>query len=317
MTPASSAPSGQVTRAAAPHPRPWPRRAMHVVRRAHLFFGLFMIPWALLYGVTAFLINHPGAFPVEPFSYVESKRDDRGPLVAAPAAASLAAQVTDAWNAKLSAAGSEQRLQLQQPELARYTGEKAYARSTGDGRECNLEIDLVSGLMRMQSRPLHTSGAPFAAADGLPTSQAWTKQVEAELARALREADQPTETVSLNYVPPLVFTVTDTAGQAWAVEHDLRTGAAHPRAANTLPVRQYLLGMHYSARYPSRFGTRWAWAIAVDATAFAFVFWSVSGILMWWQIKATRRWGFVSLAASLLVAGLLAWHMYATLGGGH
>src|SRR5262245_21617562 len=47
----------------APGRRPWHRPAMHWVRRLHLFSGLIMLPWVLLYGVTAFLFNHPGAFP--------------------------------------------------------------------------------------------------------------------------------------------------------------------------------------------------------------------------------------------------------------
>jgi hypothetical protein len=29
------------------------------IRRIHLFSGLFMLPWVLLYGVTALLFNHP------------------------------------------------------------------------------------------------------------------------------------------------------------------------------------------------------------------------------------------------------------------
>jgi hypothetical protein len=32
------------------------------VRPVHLYLGLFLFPWALLYGVTAFLFNHPTAF---------------------------------------------------------------------------------------------------------------------------------------------------------------------------------------------------------------------------------------------------------------
>src|SRR5262245_33925407 len=43
--------------------RPWYRVAMHWVRRIHLYSGLFMFPWVMLYGITALLFNHPGAFP--------------------------------------------------------------------------------------------------------------------------------------------------------------------------------------------------------------------------------------------------------------
>lgn len=34
-------------------------RFIKLVRRSHLYAGLFMTPWVLLYGITAFLFNHP------------------------------------------------------------------------------------------------------------------------------------------------------------------------------------------------------------------------------------------------------------------
>ena len=49
-------------RPARPRRRRW-NALMRVVRRAHLFAGLLMLPWVVLYGVTAFLFNHPDAFP--------------------------------------------------------------------------------------------------------------------------------------------------------------------------------------------------------------------------------------------------------------
>ncbi|MFO0898409.1 MAG: hypothetical protein U0836_13385 [Pirellulales bacterium] len=314
MTPAPLASGGAALRTVAPHPRPWPRR-VHFVRRAHLFFGLFMIPWAAALRRHGVLINHP-AFPWRP-SPTWIRAATSGPLVAALPAAQLAAQVTDAWNAKLSAAGSEQRLQLEQPELAQLLGRYGSPPARrGADREYDVEIDLPSGQMRVQQRPGHDA-PPFASAEGLTVPDLWSKRAEAEIASAFARAGLPVLQTKLEHAPPLMFSVVDDQQRIWHIDHNLLAGSARAVSPTPLPLRQYLLGMHYSARYPSHFGTRWAWAIAVDATAAAFVFWSVSGILMWWQIKATRRWGFVSLAASLAVAGLLAWHMYATLGGSH
>jgi hypothetical protein len=47
--------------------------------------------------------------------------------------------------------------------------------------------------------------------------------------------------------------------------------------------------------------------------AFVMVFWAVSGLFMWWQIKAVRGWGAVVLAASAAVATLMALGMYGAL----
>ena len=35
---------------------------LRLIRRIHLYTGLFMTPWVFLYGVSGFLFNHPGAF---------------------------------------------------------------------------------------------------------------------------------------------------------------------------------------------------------------------------------------------------------------
>src|SRR5687768_13021395 len=36
--------------------------AMKLLRRVHLYSGLFMTPWVFLYGLTAMLFNHPTWF---------------------------------------------------------------------------------------------------------------------------------------------------------------------------------------------------------------------------------------------------------------
>ena len=48
--------------------------------------------------------------------------------------------------------------------------------------------------------------------------------------------------------------------------------------------------------------------------AFAMAFWGVSGLLMWWQLKATRRTGAVVLALSAAAAAALAVAMSDVLG---
>lgn len=37
-------------------------QAMTLLRRAHLFAGLLMMPWALLYALSGFMFNHPSSF---------------------------------------------------------------------------------------------------------------------------------------------------------------------------------------------------------------------------------------------------------------
>ncbi len=41
------------------------------------------------------------------------------------------------------------------------------------------------------------------------------------------------------------------------------------------------------------------WGFTVDMAVVTMVFWSLSGIWLWWELKSTRRWGALSLAAGV------------------
>ena len=77
--------------------------------------------------------------------------------------------------------------------------------------------------------------------------------------------------------------------------------------------RRYLLRLHMAHGYPVQQNVRWYWAIAVDAMFATMVFWGLSGVLMWWQIKRTRRLGALCLVVSSVVATWLAIGMHAQL----
>ncbi len=82
-------------------------QSMKLVRRAHLYAGLFMTPWVFLYGITATLFNHP----LELLSDVEQTQrsialaDLAGtPLATFPTPQALASQVVNAINANANTA---------------------------------------------------------------------------------------------------------------------------------------------------------------------------------------------------------------------
>ena len=85
---------------ATPHARPLHKRVMHWVRRLHLYFGLFLFPWAILYGVTAFLFNHPSVFPDQPLATFGAEVTAGTPLESLPTPAEQAAAVVTALNEK-------------------------------------------------------------------------------------------------------------------------------------------------------------------------------------------------------------------------
>ena len=47
-----------------------------------------------------------------------------------------------------------------------------------------------------------------------------------------------------------------------------------------------------------------AWAISVDVVIAAIVFWALSGVWMWWELRATRMWGGACLMLGVGLFGL-------------
>ncbi len=61
-----------------------------------------------------------------------------------------------------------------------------------------------------------------------------------------------------------------------------------------------LEALHRVHGYQSGFASRTAWAVIVDLVIAGIVFWCLSGLWLWWQLKVTRRIGAVCAAAGLL-----------------
>src|SRR5215212_3367202 len=78
--------------------RPLHKRVMHAVRRTHLYLGLLLLPWAVLYGITGFLFNHPSAFADTPTATFGAAELAGTPMESPPAPREVAAQVVAALN---------------------------------------------------------------------------------------------------------------------------------------------------------------------------------------------------------------------------
>lgn len=327
------------------------KRAMHAVRRAHLYFGLFLLPWAILYGATGFLFNHPEAFadsPTTPFGRSELAGT---PMENPPAPAEVAEQIVAALRAR---ANPPVDYQLVEPERARYTREFAFATIKAGDTEVSLLFDATGGGGTVRSRtvpmaaPAPVEKPPFAVGGGLKTggpprggrgekgggaprpSPASTQteslaldaplheRVKAAVPVVLERTGFPTGAVTVTSVPDLSFRMTD-GSKVWAVAYNAMTGSVGGTPADAAPpaeelsTRRFLTRLHTAHGYPSSQNSRWWWAVVVDAMAFVMVFWGVSGVFMWLQIKATRKFGFVVLVLSIAAAVALGVGMHDTL----
>lgn len=342
--------------------RPMIQRPTYWVRRLHLYFGLFLLPWVILYGVTAYLFNHPSAWSDAPMTELG------GGDLAATAVASqtppeeVARRVVDELNRRATAGGDDSPpLELLGSPAAEYDdayafgslktpekelsfllsprGTKATIREQPPRREEEapqakppFAIDGRADLAAMgRGRRGGRGGGPASAAEGQPEDErgsgpqdplkaplmvagGMNEIAEAtlnQIAAQRKLAGDSGQRVQLTSVPDLKFTVAR-GEENWDVRYNALAGSVQATPAGqadpaaTTSWRRYMTRLHTLHGYPDSYGARWTWAIIVDVMAFIMVFWGVSGLIMWWQIKATRKPGAVVLAVSGLTATWLA-----------
>jgi hypothetical protein len=56
-----------------------------------------------------------------------------------------------------------------------------------------------------------------------------------------------------------------------------------------------LTGMHARGGYRQDDFLNDAWAVTVDVVSFGFIVWIASGLIMWWQLRSARGWGWLAL----------------------
>jgi hypothetical protein len=315
------------------------------VRRGHLYLGLFLFPWAILYGVTAFLFNHPTAFSDQPMKNFGKDALVGTSLETLPSPQTIAEQVV----AKLNAA--------QQPETpyllagpAKFGGrEFAFASVKAQEQTVSLLLDLNNGggIIRVvatrerkevEKAPFATGGsnssggrpgrgpavAPGKGGAGRGESSSaggavrldfsLAEQIKSAVPTILERSGFPTGEVTVTSLPDVVFPV-EASGKTWTATYNPLTGAVSGTLASTgreseLTWRRFLLRLHLAHGYPGEINGRWFWALAVDAMAFTMCFWGLSGLVMWWQIKATRLPGAVVLVLSAAAATALGLAMH-------
>jgi hypothetical protein len=321
--------------------RPLLKRVLHVVRRGHLYFGLFLFPWAILYGVTAFLFNHPTAFSEQPTTTFGTDTLTGTPMETVPNPTEQANQVIAALNEKQKPATP---YTLGVGEV-KYNREFAFATVKAEGQTVSVLVDVKNGGGTIRSaidkpKAELPPRAPFAVGssergrdsgrraggtpalpgkDGIKLSDPLPERVKTTIPTLLERTGFPTGEVTVTSVPDLVFPV-EADGKTWNATYNAVTGAVSGTTTDAKPEtelgwRRFLLRLHTAHGYPGEQNARWFWAVIVDLMAGVMCFWGVSGLLMWWQIKATRKAGAVTLVLSAIVATAIGVAMHAAMTG--
>jgi hypothetical protein len=287
---------------------------LKLLRRAHLFTGLFMTPWVFLYAVSGFLFNHPDAFPDRQFKPIGRGEIAGTDLESFPTAPAIAARVIEAMNAE----SSSRSLRLVEPESAEFSRD-LIATAAGKQRGTSYRIQLSLGSGQGTVSPARAT-RPGIHEDGLGGKVQLPDLPRDRLPRAITALStnlglEPT-TASVKTVPDVVFNA-ELRGKVYRISYNLRSGTVSALddadATDRLTTRSFLTQLHKKRTFPERIDSRWLWAVGVDAISALMLFWGVSGVLMWWQIRSMRGWGCWVLAASGATATVLALALYRVL----
>ena len=285
-------------------------QVMRVVRRTHLYTGLFMTPWVFLYGISGMLFNHPDQFADQQVTSFGASETAGTSLEHGLAPEALARRVVAALNA--ADAESSPGYRLVRPEEAAFNRD-LFASVRGDNRSRAVRVDLEhgTGTVRFQE-PVENKTKVLTTKGALKLDPAPFEPVTRSLPQVLRNMGLPGETAVVRTAPDLGFLM-EGQGQTWRVLYNPTNGqvSARPESAK-IPVstRRFMILLHVAHEFPSKINARWVWAIAVDLMFVSMVGWGFTGLLMWWQMKNVRRIGLLVLIASALTATAMAIGMH-------
>ncbi len=328
------------TDALPPARRPsWSRPLAQLLRRAHLYAGLMMLPWVFLYGVTGLLFNHPTWFPDRTLLNFGPDETAATPLADLPTAAELAAEV-------VAAVGRDDGVtyRIVRANEARFEKGAMTAAVTANGRGFDVSFDPTAGAgtVRETVAPAATVAKPEAppvkpnqtdrpqrpadldvfSADGIAAGRFSLERFQSGLPAVLDRLGLGPATVGKTKLAPLTF-FAEADGRVWKLSYDAAAATVSGRPADAvaagseLSTRRFLTRMHLTHGYPAD-GNRakFLWAVVVDMMASVMIFWGASGIVMWWQLKRTRRLGAAVLLASAATAATLVPLMHGMIAAG-
>lgn len=285
---------------AAPRRRRMSPKTVKLIRRVHLYLGLVLVPWVLLYGATAVLFNHGDWFTERHYSAVEAI-----PLDTYPTAESLAEQA-------VSGLGTEGIELL--PGTARFVGHFSF-RGKNDSHRARVSLasDGSGGMLRMG--PTSAKGPDWASAldDWAPIPKTMKRALETNALAVANDQGAAMKALRLRSYPSVRFQVRD-QGVLRTVEVEMDGEMDVKDGEGISPLRNRLMRLHTLHGRPGYDGSRWWWSLMVDLMGVAMILWGFTGLLMWWTVRPTRRSGAVALSVGVGVMCVLAASLWGALG---
>jgi hypothetical protein len=293
-----------------------------LVRRVHMYSGLLLLPFVLLYGLTGWLFNHPTHFaPLDSYSVEQEKVLESGFANVAPPA-ELAAEVVRMMKEKAEGPLQPGDFELLDAERPHFDG-SMIGNANANGTEYALRINLEDKTAEFFDRPPEDDKplrqpAPFQtripADDSDALIELFGREPEFKLQQLFAKQGIDTGMVRVKGgMPELRFAMRH-SGKEWLVRYDAKNGRVWGSELGKdlfeVDARNFLTKMHLQKGYGDGFDMRTIWALVVDIMAVLMLFWGASGIAMWLQMKNLRRSGGLFFGAGLLLAAALAVGMF-------
>ena len=284
-------------------------RFMVVIRRLHLYAGLFLLPWVFLYGVTGAMFNHQGLFPEVSIEPVSAEKMSKTPMAEFPSPEVLAQQVVESLQSSVEG----KTIKLAENHGASFTNEILFEAFKGEHKYV-VSIDPVqrtSRIIRHSPDPekLEPLLSEIQEATLTPNPHEMARHAASDILHGAgiepTREPQPLGWTKLNFLA----NVDGEPARVTYVLKDRHVELTHYNGDHGMSMRRFFLRLHTSHGQSPHWNSRRMWSFFIDAMAIAMVTWGVSGVLMWWQIKRTRMIGLMVIGASLLMASVMYFNM--------
>lgn len=286
-------------------------KLLKAVRRIHMYAGLMLLPWLLLFGISGVLFNHPNIGEDVTGQRV-GEADLRALTRQRPWAPRVIAQrVVDRLNAPASADALPGAYELDPTFQSELTGFTVLSAPATDGQYMLLlDVEKSAGVL-VTRKVARTDPRLSFPARIVSLPEFSTQAVEQNVSGLLAARHLPARSELRRHpkiAPELRFRVRDAQQTSWNVTYDLGSGAVSGRRSDVtpaLPLTQLLGRLHMTHHFPLKVGALWFWALFADLLGMTMVLWSITGLVMWWQMKPTRVIGAVALTTALGIAALV------------
>lgn len=276
-------------------------RTLIVIRRIHLYAGLFLLPWVFLYGITGAMFNHQGLLPEISITDLDREQLADSRIQWFPQPEELARRVVDS----LRDAAPNATIVLASEPRAEYNN-NVILEVRADGKPHAVHIDPVARSARITTLPdkedlprlLGNVHNVRLADNPYHLAQQSVPDILSAAGLQASQSARPRGWCKLNFLAEI-------NGELARVTYVLRDGHVDVMkfdGRDGMTTRQFFLRLHTSHGQPPHWNGRMFWSLILDVMAIAMVTWGITGLVMWWQLKRTRLIGSLVILASITTA---------------